>query len=50
MVDVAVYFSDMSESAAYEKAAFAIEVLRLLEIGEDVIFFVYEGGVESAGP
>ena len=50
MVDIAVDLTNMPAAAAYQQASFAIEVLRLLEIGKDIILFIYKGEIESSGP
>jgi len=49
-VDFGVDLADMVHAAAGEEAAFAVEILRLLEVGEDIIFFIDEGSVECSRP
>ena len=50
MIDIAVDLTNMPAAAPYQQASLAVEVLRLLEIGEDIILFINEGEIESSGP
>jgi len=40
----------MTHPAAYQQIPFAVEILRLGEIGKDIVFLFYKGEVEGAGP
>lgn len=46
----AVDLADAAEPAAGHEVAVGVEVLRLGEIGQDIIFFVDEGEVEGFRP
>jgi len=47
---LAVDLADAAEPAACHEVAVGVEVLRLGEIREDIVFFVDEGEVESFRP
>jgi hypothetical protein len=49
-IDGGVYFADVAAAAAGEETALGVEVLGFLEISEDIILFVDEGGVDGTGP
>jgi len=48
--DLGVDLPDMAKSPSDQEVPIAVEILGLLKVSEDIIFFIDKGGVESPGP